>query len=301
MGDKRSRYAEAFQENGNLLGLTSLAALSAALLNPLPLLAGLVAEATYLLFVPDSQWYAARLSRKNDADVAARRQQVREQTFPSLDSDMQARYLRLEQVRAQIGTQAKDEHWFLEVLRKLDYLLEKFLLFAGKEAEFRGYLASVWQEECGNPRHTGPARRDDFTRFNTPRIVDVSGEAKTPALPAMSRVPGLVKDVRASLEAEIADVQKLHGSEADENTKAVLDKRMEVLKQRDEGIGKIGRITTNLQYQLSLLEDTFGLINDQIRARSPEQVISDIDSVVFQTDSMTKLLEELAPFDQIAA
>ncbi len=301
MADKRSRYTEAFQENGNLLGLTSLAALSAALLNPLPLLAGLVMEATYLLFVPDSQWYSARLSRKNDAAVAARRLALREQTFPTLDSDMQGRFLRLEQVRAQIGTQAKDEHWFLEVLRKLDYLLEKFLLFAGKEAEFRGYLASVWREECGNPRHTGPTRRDDFARFNAPRLVGVAGEEKALTLPAMNRVPGLVKDVRTSLEAEIADVQKLHGAEADENTKAVLDKRMEVLKQRDEGIDKIGRITTNLQYQLSLLEDTFGLINDQIRARSPEQVISDIDSVVFQTDSMTKLLEELAPFDQIAA
>jgi len=152
MADKRSRCAQAFQENGNLLGLTSLAALSAALLNPLPLLAGLVAEATYLLFVPDSQWYAARLSRKNDAEVAARRLVLREQTFPGLDSDMQARFLRLEQVRAQIGTQAKDEHWFLEVLRKLDYLLEKFLLFAGKEAEFRGYLGSGCWGRRGSAR-----------------------------------------------------------------------------------------------------------------------------------------------------
>ncbi len=89
--------------------------------------------------------------------------------------------------------------------------------------------------------------------------------------------------------------------ETDASTKAVLEKRIQVLTQRSEGVGKIGRILTNLQYQLSLLEDTFGLINDQIRARSPEQVLADIEGVVDQTDSMTQLLEELAPYEQASA
>jgi len=49
---------------------------------------------------------------------------------------------------------------------------------------------------------------------------------------------------------------------------------------------------------MELLEDSFGLINDQMRARSPEQVLADIEGVVYQTDSMTQLLEELAPYQQ---
>ena len=32
------------------------------------------------------------------------------------------------------------------------------------------------------------------------------------------------------------------------------------------------------------MEDTFGLINDEIRARSPEQVLADIEDVVLQTN-----------------
>ncbi len=284
MDSKPSRYLDAFKEGGNLIGLTSLVAVSAALLTPLPLLAGLVVEAAYLLFVPDSHWYDARLSRRNDAEVELRRQQLKVQTFAQLDSDMQARFTRLEQIRSQINAQAQDDRkWFLTVLRKLDYLLEKFLLFAGKEAEFRKYIGSVWADECGSQRRGSSHNPDEALA------------------PPASRAAQMVTEVQASYKHDVEQAQALQVKETDTNTKAVLDKRVQVLQQRSEGVGKIGRILTNLQYQLALLEDTFGLINDQIRARSPEQVLADIDGVVYQTDSMTKLLDELAPFEQMTA
>jgi len=43
------------------------------------------------------------------------------------------------------------------------------------------------------------------------------------------------------------------------------------------------------------------VINDEIRARSPEQILSDIEDVVFQTETMTSLLEEVAPFEQMSS
>ena len=271
MARKSNQYWEAFKEGSNLVGLTSLTALSAATLNPLPLLFGLVAEAVYLLFVPDSRWYDARLSRRNDAEIESRRQQLKAQTFTRLDAAMQARFTRLEEVRRQIELQAQDDQkWFREVLRKLDYLLEKFLLFAAKEAEFDQYLKTVWSQECKGIKNSGRPGR-------------------------------IIEDVQASYDTEMAQIQTLQQGEQDANTRAILAKRIEVLQQRREGVGKIGRILTNLQYQLALLEDTFGLINDQIRARSPEQVLADIEGVVYQTDSMTQLLEELAPYEQAAA
>ena len=89
--------------------------------------------------------------------------------------------------------------------------------------------------------------------------------------------------------------------ETDDDTKAVLEKRLDVLQRRQEFIGKVDKILTNISNQLKLLEDTFGLINDEIRARSPEQVLADIDDVVTQTNTMTEVLEELAPYEQMAA
>ena len=80
------------------------------------------------------------------------------------------------------------------------------------------------------------------------------------------------------------------------DTLAILDKRMEVIKRRKEFVGKMEKILANLNRQLRLVEDTFGLINDEMRARSPEQLLIDIEEVVGQTDDMAQLLEEMAPY-----
>jgi hypothetical protein len=122
-----------------------------------------------------------------------------------------------------------------------------------------------------------------------------------PGDPATRWVQETVADVQSRYEAELAHLRELQENEPDENTKAVLGKRVEVLRRRQDGIGKIGKILTNLYHQLELLEDTFGLINDEIRARSPEQVLTEIEDVVFQTESMTQLLEEMAPYEQMVA
>src|SRR5207249_2632960 len=111
-------------------GLAGLVAASAALLNPLPLIGGIVAEACYLLFVPDTKWYESRLAKRYDAEVNRRRQELKDKIIPTLRPSMQQRFSRLEQTRQDIEAHpVEEETWFREVLRKLDFLLEKFLLF----------------------------------------------------------------------------------------------------------------------------------------------------------------------------
>src|SRR5947209_772886 len=181
---RSNRYLEAFRESFNVVGLTTAVALSAAMLNPLPLLAGLVAEAAYLLFVADSSWYAKRLSRRYDAEVEKRRQQIKEQALPTLRPSMQARFARLEEMRDQINAQpVEGQPWFREVLRKLDYLLEKFLQFASKEAQFRTYLQSLLAEV----RDSQPQRSSDFG-FDLRRTDDRSGITR-PQHPRARRPP----------------------------------------------------------------------------------------------------------------
>lgn len=72
------RHREAFKENANLVGLATSVALSAALLTPLPLLVGLVAEAAYLLFIPDTKWFESRLAKKHDAEIEQRRLELKQ-------------------------------------------------------------------------------------------------------------------------------------------------------------------------------------------------------------------------------
>jgi hypothetical protein len=312
------RYVEAFKENFNVVGLSTAAAVSAATLNPLPLLVGLVAEAAYLLFVPDSKWYEGRLSKRHEAEIIRRREQLKAQVLPTLRPSMQSRFARLEETRAQIVAQpTAGQSWFLEVLRKLDYLLEKFLQFSSKEAQFRSYLQSLLDEVRGGVSRRVPSAEQgfDLSPVEDARERRGRGGAQWPDRPRSIPVRGergtgdredrwvqqAISEVQTAYDNDMAELQGLIESEPDKNSRSVLEKRLDVLRRRHESVAKIGRILTNLNHQLELLEDTFGLINDEIRARSPEQILSDIEEVVWQTDTMTKVLEEVAPFDQLVA
>jgi hypothetical protein len=311
------RYVEALKENPNKVGLASALALSVASLNPLPLLVGVVAEAAYLLFVPDSKWYEARLSRRHDAEVERRRQQLKEQVLPTLRPEMQDRFTRLEETRTEISAQPMDgQTWFREVLHKLEFLLEKYLLFAGKEAQFRSYLDSLVadghevrprRDQSGVTR-VDPDRADGRSRSSRAtaspdaagrRTSSVRPEASIPLDTSDRWVQQAISEVQARYTAEMDEIRSLLENEQDTSTRGVLEKRLDVLQRRHEFAAKIGKILANLSHQLQLLEDTFGLINDEIRARSPEQILADIEDVVWQTNTMTQLLEEMAPFEQL--
>lgn len=277
---RKNRLAEAFKENFNVVGLAGAAGLSLAFLNPLPLLIGVVAEAAYLLFVPDSRWYQQRLAQRFDAEVIARRQKLKEQIFPTISENVQERFTRLEDIRTQLDSHPLSaENWMREVCRKLDYLLEKFLMFARREVEFAQYLENVYAEI----------------------VVGLKGKRRDkdgPPVPNEDRARRMVETIQERFDDEIQQIERK--KEDDSNTQAVLDKRKEVLTQRHEYVGRIGRILTNLGHQMQLLEDSFGLINDQIRARPPEQVLADIEGVVTQTDAMTNLLDEIAAYDDLS-
>lgn len=335
----RNRYLEAFKESYNVLGLSAAAAASLALMAtpfmPIPILVGLVAEAAYILFVSDSRWYQVRLAKRFDADIEKRRAELKMRVMPTLQPSMQERFSRLETMRASISDQAADQpEWFREVLRKLDFLLEKFLHFAAKDAQFHQYLESVLVQECGTTNLSllnGNTNSANAAHLNKPNLAPAAqlssnrGLAGTlPPVPAAqsSRAKGQVPApgaftnsalaqvsagarwtaaaiarIQEHYDRELAELKAGAENESDSSTRAVLEKRLDVLGRRREFIGKIGRIQTNLLHQLSLVEDTFGLISDEIRAQPPEQVLADINDVVSQTNTMTQLLEEFAPFE----
>lgn len=327
--EKKSRIAEAFGESFNTLGLAGVCAVALALPSALPLLVGLVVEAGYLLFVPDTSWYQKRLAKRYDAEIEKQRQARKDALLPKLRPEMRERFLRLEETRKQIDTQSQDDKtWFREVLRKLDYLLDKFLEFAGKEVQFRSYLKML-HEEIEAEKNMASSRRPADFEVRDRRADSRSGKRgsreddRRPPIrmeqggayrsvsgagePGYSSQAGemddrwvqkTVEEVQASYRQERERVETLLQTEQDDNTKAILLKRTDVLKRREEFVGKIGKILLNLNHQSQLVEDTFGLINDEIRARSPEQILSDIEEVVIATDTMSSTLEELATFDQ---
>jgi hypothetical protein len=302
-----SKVKSAFGEGGNMIGLASLVTLSIVTGTPIPLILGGIAEAAYLLFVPDSKWYNKRLQDRYDAAIAERRQKLKEQILPTLSPAMRDRYLRLESTRDQIHNDADatdGRAWFGDVIKKLDFLLEKFLMFGQKEVQFRNYLSSVLDEV-----------RAEMKGINTLNVPMPQTPGKNPRqlapdipdeifmTPETNWVKNTVDEIKKRYQDELDKIQKFldTSKEIELHTQAVLEKRKEVIQRRIEYIDRIGSILSNLNHQSRLMEDTFGMINDEIRARSPEQVLADIEDVVFQTNAMTSALEEVAPFEQMVA
>lgn len=293
-----NKTAEAFKEPANSLGLAGALAVSVALLSPLPFLAAAVAEAAYLLFVPDSKWFDRRLSEKYDAEVVRRREELKAKVFPTLSGEVQARFGRLEVLRGQMAQQSfEGKQFYREVLRKMDYLMEKFLLFASKQVQFQNYLRTVLQEVDASysaetppppPQIRSTSSRKPATR---PRFEEAGNEADW--------VRKTVETIQADYDHEIAAIDENRTKGENLHNQAILDKRREVLTRRKQYVARIGEILDNLGHQLQLMEDTFGLISDEIRARSPEQVLADVDDVVFQTDNLTETLQDIAPFEQM--
>lgn len=301
---RANRLKAAFKESGNLASLTGAVATSLALLNPVPAIVALVAEAAYLLFVPDSKWYERRLAKRHDEEVRQRRHKLASQILPTLNADTQTRISRLEAARREIESQSlPDQMWFREVLRKLDYLLEKFLVFASRAEQYRRYLGAVQWEVRDSLRRS---RRPSEPQPGKQRATTDSRKRgdNGPQHPASDNnediwVKAAVREVHEYLDGQVRNLDQLMQNESDDSTRAVMEKRSDLLKQRKESVARIGKIFINLNHQLQLLEDTFGLINDEIQARSPEQILSDIDEVVGQTDTMTQVLEEIAPYEQM--
>jgi len=196
-------------------------------------------------------------------------------------------------MRNQIGSQTfEGKKWFREVLRKLDYLMEKFLLFASKQVQFQTYLRSVLDETDPGTDPAPPPIPNQIRRVIVRRS-DPTGEVD------QEWILSTVGTIQGRYSTEIDGIDALLKKDENMHNQAVLDKRKEVLLRRRQYVSQIGEILTNLNHQLHLMEDTFGLINDEIRARSPEQVLADIDDVVYQTDNLTDTLQEVSPFDQM--
>jgi len=297
------RYAAAFKENGNLVGLATATAASLALLNPLPLLGAIVLEAVYLMFVPDSKWYEVRLSAKFDAEVAAKLSELRDRVFPQIHGSVKEQFTRLQMARDQIGQQSRsEEKWFREALRKLDFLMEKYLQFALKESQFIRYLNGLIDGVYDALTREEKNKLDNLVNRATSRH-----KASSPAETVVGPEPSedwnntICEVLSGHYDDEIAEIRERAEREEVFATKSILEKRIEILTRRKEFVDRILQILNNLRHQMQLMTDTFGLINDEIRARSPEQVLADIDEVVNTANSLTEAIEAVTPLEQLVA
>jgi hypothetical protein len=290
----RSRLAVAFQEPFNVVGLAGTVALAAALLSPLPLLCAVVAEVAYLLFVPDTAWFTKRMETRFDAEVRAHREALKNKVFPKIRDEILERFNWLEQARVQIEqTSTVQDRWFREALRKLDFLLEKYLQFAERESEYLAYLLSLLRESYSNLSRDEIRDLPSLSRYKDAQVPPHDLKI------SQQDVQALIDAIQQHYDLEIKGLTASSETEQVMATRDILTKRMQVLTRRKEFILRLSDMMVNLRHQMELIAETFGLINDELRARSPEQVLADIDEVVNQATSLTDALDSMTPADQV--
>jgi hypothetical protein len=276
------KHVQAFKDELNWIGsgLIIAAGFAAAMPVLIPF-AWLAYEAAYMLFVPDSAWYERRLSRKFDAEVVRRRQGLRRRFFPFLLSEDKRRYESMERMRREIEAQQTDAGTLQrEMLRKLDFLMERFLQFGSKRAEYLEYLRGLMKQELG----IVPSRRG---WWGGPEAAE-----ETQAGDAM--LGNLLRHYRNEIDRLQQQVERERAHTGGE----ILRKNIQVLEQCQTNAAQIGEILRNVTQQMDLVFDTFTLINGQARTRPPEQMLTDVQDVVGSSEALTEALQEFAPLDQ---
>jgi hypothetical protein len=246
-------------------------------------------EAAYLIFTPGSEWYKKRYEEKLEQGHTAEREDLKNKLLPELTPEDRTRYERLRMAREAMDRtlDPRMRTELEEVLRKLDYLLDRFLIFAGKRVQYRRYLLAMQYPDQALTMEKRAERR---------RTLQPSGHGGW--TPSLAEVEQILPQVRRKLDQRVSEISSEIEREQDATNKDVLIKNLQIVEKRRERIEQIGKIIVNLDRQLELTEDTFGLINDEIRARSPRQILDDVSEVVTQAELTTQILEAAAPFDE---
>ncbi len=271
-----NRLWAAFKENANIVALATTATLAAAATDVRPLLFGVALEALYLVIVPNSGWYRARLEERAEEGEDERRVQFKRRHLAQLSPVMQARWIRLENVRDSIAQKIDDDpQWFRPIVDKLDDLLEKWLEFGAREAEIRQSLEQA---------HA--------------MLSDAQTAGASPV--TQNQVVQIVARIRNGYAREIAQLDAQLSGETDFARQQLLKNRREVLQRRSDWAQRSSQMRDVLLQQLELLEDTFGLVQDQLRARAPERVLADLESVLWRTRGASEQLQELSALETTA-
>ncbi|HEY3412283.1 MAG TPA: hypothetical protein VGM51_04390 [Armatimonadota bacterium] len=290
----------ALGELGNLLFLGFGAALYLAS-GAVPILLGaLVIECAYLMIVPPSAWYRGILEERAFRLRQRDRARLKTMTLPRLLPADRKRFLRLETMRNQIpaaaGTRPAE---MAGICGQMDVLLDKFLQFGAKNAQYRAYLVEMVRPAPG-PAQSGAPWLDKLFDLAGTLLNEKQDYVQIPVGGTPKRVTdvgAIIDEIRKDQDARIQQLQASIGAQTSDANKMVMSKNLEVLTKRRTRIGELGDIITNLECQLDLIESTFGLIADQVRTQAPEQVLREINEVVIQTETTTQLLAATAPME----
>jgi flavodoxin len=160
---------------------------------------------------------------------------------------------------------------------KLDLLQQRFLEFASQRHNFSQHLKQVldqlWSRNIDSGKYSG----------------------KGPMTNGRGTTEDVAAQINTFLGQDLATVTRDVAKTDDDSEKEILTQRQGVIQRRMDQLDKIAKAVSNIDKQMQLLEDTFGLIGDETHAQAPETIVTDVEEAVARSDALTKTIAELRP------
>ncbi|MBI3945779.1 MAG: hypothetical protein HY321_07660 [Armatimonadetes bacterium] len=254
-----NRFLAAIKDDVNKVGLAAIAAAWAASGMLAVPFVGLAAEAAYLLFAPESSWFRKRLHARQQAAEGFYRARLQEAVLPRAESQTRRGYEAMLRARETIGeSMDPKEATSREMLRQLDYMLEKYLLFTHQIVQYHRYLAHLHGDRSG-------------------RDLAVSELA--------TRLTQLCDDQLERLNNQLRRAN-------DDRTRSVVQQNIDVLQKKRALIERVATMAQNLTLHLQLFRNSFDLVGGLVQTRPPDEVLQVINDAVGKAELTSALNEQ---------
>ena len=298
-----NRFRQALHEDYNKIGLAAFAALSVVFLTPIPLFVGLGLETLYLLFFPDSALYDKILLERQKKDILEYRQALKEKVFPRASHEFVNDYNELESARSQLDDEYERSNDWKDVIDRLDLLLNKYLEFALLRFKLEKYISGLSEQaEEELPEMLSP--KNNATSELRKRLQATQKSASEYSDSTVRWVETQMSSIRLYFESQIMAIQQLMTEEevrvangtGNINNLDTLRKRIDIQRMMLNQAEKMGQGLTNLNHQMALMAETINLINGQVSSKQPGQVLSEIENLVDQSETVSNFLQDLTAF-----
>ncbi len=258
-----NRWLAALWDDVNKVGAATVVAAWAATGRLEVPFVGLAMEAAYLLFVPESSWFRQRLLARQRVREADYRRRLHEQVLPLAGPEYQRVYEAMLHTREAIEKNIPpDEPTSLEMLRQLDYMLEKSSLFTYQLVQYRQYLARLYGDR---------------------------GRGSTPL--EMAQV------LMAQADEQIARLRAQLQRPGPEQTRSVLEENIGVLQKKRELLERIATLSQNIVLHLQLFRNSFDLVGGLVQTRAPDEILTVINDAISKAELTATLGEQSSQID----
>jgi hypothetical protein len=246
-------YLAAFKEQYNLIALFGIAGVALVTGSWLPILAGAVGEAAYVLFFSESGFYKRLTNLRQGKAKAKQRRQQLDRTVTNLPQAYRSRCEGLSAGREIILQLSRRPdiaiEMFSEEISKLNYLYETFVGFADLVVHYRRYLHDISLESINQDLQRIEEQLKNVKETRTSNILKKNLDILNKRKKRRDTLINTVKNLEAQMEVI-------------ENTFSLVNEQMMTIKEPSEISGDLDDLINGVELTADLVKESSSYLDD---------------------------------------